>query len=120
MTISFNMLGHHGRLGNQMFQYATLKSIAMKHGYDFTIPPSDFNDPYHDHQLFEGFELSSVPQENIRINNVDKRAEEGHFHFNQALYEQCPDLSLIHISEPTRRRGISYAVFCLKKKKYRE
>ena len=26
------------------------------------------------------------------------------------------DLSLIHISEPTRRRGISYAVFCLKKK----
>ena len=26
-------------------------------------------------------------------------------------------LSLIHISEPTRRRGISYAVFCLKKKR---
>ena len=31
----------------------------------------------------------------------------------------CPDadfLSLIHISEPTRRTPISYAVFCLKKK----
>ena len=28
-------------------------------------------------------------------------------------------LSLIHISEPTRRRGISYAVFCLKKKMIR-
>ena len=26
-------------------------------------------------------------------------------------------LSLIHISEPTRPRLISYAVFCLKKKK---
>ena len=26
------------------------------------------------------------------------------------------DLSLIHISEPTRRYAISYAVFCLKKK----
>src|SRR5665647_3895093 len=26
------------------------------------------------------------------------------------------DLSLIHISEPTRRTPISYAVFCLKKK----
>ena len=26
-------------------------------------------------------------------------------------------LSLIHISEPTRRTPISYAVFCLKKKK---
>eukprot|EP00658_Telonema_sp_P-2_P035843 TRINITY_DN26012_c0_g1_i1.p1 TRINITY_DN26012_c0_g1~~TRINITY_DN26012_c0_g1_i1.p1 ORF type:complete len:381 (+),score=110.16 TRINITY_DN26012_c0_g1_i1:256-1398(+) len=28
-----------------------------------------------------------------------------------------PDLSLIHISEPTRLLSISYAVFCLKKKK---
>src|SRR5674476_1459185 len=29
-------------------------------------------------------------------------------------------LSLIHISEPTRQAEISYAVFCLKKKKKRE
>eukprot|EP00658_Telonema_sp_P-2_P057045 TRINITY_DN45506_c0_g1_i3.p1 TRINITY_DN45506_c0_g1~~TRINITY_DN45506_c0_g1_i3.p1 ORF type:complete len:187 (-),score=39.55 TRINITY_DN45506_c0_g1_i3:25-522(-) len=29
----------------------------------------------------------------------------------------CADLSLIHISEPTRLLSISYAVFCLKKKK---
>ena len=36
------------------------------------------------------------------------------------LVEQMHDdlyLSLIHISEPTRLRRISYAVFCLKKKK---
>ena len=32
-------------------------------------------------------------------------------HFHKTLY-----LSLIHISEPTRRTPISYAVFCLKKK----
>ena len=30
--------------------------------------------------------------------------------------ETLQDLSLIHISEPTRRYAISYAVFCLKKK----
>ena len=30
---------------------------------------------------------------------------------------QSKGLSLIHISEPTRRTPISYAVFCLKKKK---
>ena len=29
-------------------------------------------------------------------------------------------LSLIHISEPTRRTPISYAVFCLKKKNNKE
>src|SRR5664279_1706881 len=32
-------------------------------------------------------------------------------------YRAHPRLSLIHISEPTRRTPISYAVFCLKKKK---
>ena len=31
--------------------------------------------------------------------------------------DEVRDLSLIHISEPTRRTPISYAVFCLKKKK---
>src|SRR5680860_1824914 len=36
---------------------------------------------------------------------------------NFALYCIGFNLSLIHISEPTRRTPISYAVFCLKKKK---
>ena len=33
-----------------------------------------------------------------------------------ANYQGAEYLSLIHISEPTRLRCISYAVFCLKKK----
>ena len=33
------------------------------------------------------------------------------------FYGTLLQLSLIHISEPTRRYAISYAVFCLKKKK---
>src|SRR5665647_351404 len=37
-------------------------------------------------------------------------------HVTRPLYHPL-DLSLIHISEPTRRTPISYAVFCLKKKK---
>ena len=37
----------------------------------------------------------------------------------EELYFQL-DLSLIHISEPTRRTPISYAVFCLKKIKLKE
>src|SRR5678815_559021 len=42
--------------------------------------------------------------------------------FTSGKYKGCPttnpstDLSLIHISEPTRLLSISYAVFCLKKK----
>ena len=53
--IGFNHLGIVGRLGNQMFQYSTLRGIADKHGYDFTIPESDFVDEWNDHQLFEAF-----------------------------------------------------------------
>src|SRR5665213_2157264 len=35
----------------------------------------------------------------------------------QSLHYRAAQLSLIHISEPTRQAEISYAVFCLKKKK---
>ena len=41
----------------------------------------------------------------------------GQFDQRADSAEQCVKLSLIHISEPTRRTPISYAVFCLKKKK---
>ena len=50
--IGFNHIGRHGRLGNQMFQYAALRGIANKHGYEFTIPDCTFKDEWHDHQLF--------------------------------------------------------------------
>ena len=31
-------LGQHGRLGNQLFQYASLKSVALHNGYECKIP----------------------------------------------------------------------------------
>lgn len=36
--ITFNLLGRYGRMGNQMFQYATLFSIAKTRGYEFGVP----------------------------------------------------------------------------------
>ena len=59
------------------------------------------------------------------------KLEDGHFELKKKADETLLDaiktgdkadvrqyyLSLIHISEPTRRTPISYAVFCLKKKK---
>jgi len=40
--LSFNNLGNLGRLGNQMFQYASLKGVAKKREYEFCIPPKEF------------------------------------------------------------------------------
>ena len=39
------------------------------------------------------------------------------FLLGEDQFSTLPQLSLIHISEPTRQAEISYAVFCLKKKK---
>ena len=39
--LAFNHLGRLGQLGNQMFQYAALKGIATKHGYEYMIPTHD-------------------------------------------------------------------------------
>src|SRR5665648_1233763 len=53
--------------------------------------------------------------------NVRQYTPEGTFKAFETqlprLKEMGVDLSLIHISEPTRLGMISYAVFCLKKKK---
>ena len=49
---------------------------------------------------------------------MDEFLEEG-VGFDVENPDGSQDLSLIHISEPTRLRRISYAVFCLKKKKNR-
>ena len=39
--ISFNYLGNHGHIGNQMFQYAMLKSLSVKYNRSFVIPPKE-------------------------------------------------------------------------------
>jgi hypothetical protein len=41
MTLSFNYLGNYGHIGNQMFQYAALKGIAISNQVDYVIPPRE-------------------------------------------------------------------------------
>ena len=88
--IGFNGLGKHGRLGNQMFQYAALKGIAEKHDYKWCIPPSNFSQPYYEHQLFKIFNLHSlkkvgyVPDDYPLIIETD-------FYFDDYLFSNCPD-----------------------------
>ena len=55
-----------------------------------------------------GFSLDDIKEMTLR--NTDSNV------MSESLHMQL-GLSLIHISEPTRRTPISYAVFCLKKKK---
>lgn len=86
--IGFNHLGIIGRLGNQMFQYASLRGIADTHGYEFTIPKSNFIDEWNDHQLFDAFDL---PHLKNRGRVSDKFLQERQFNYDPDLVEQCPD-----------------------------
>ena len=57
----------------------------------------------------------------LAVSNWETAPDPGAFFIKnmarQALTRMAHALSLIHISEPTRLGMISYAVFCLKKKK---
>jgi hypothetical protein len=86
--IGFNHLGRHGRLGNQMFQYAGLRGIAEHRGFDFAIPPSDFKDPWTDHQLFEAFKLTGLT--NIAV-IPGPYVQEASFKFDENLFNNMPD-----------------------------
>jgi hypothetical protein len=95
--LAFNYLGKLGRLGNQMFQYASLRGIASRRGYDFGIPQSNFNDEWKSHQLFEVFDLPNLSKKNIRYLDMGHApiVKETQFHFDQLLFDQCPnDVSL--------------------------
>lgn len=96
--LAFNHLGQLGRLGNQMFQYASLRGIARNRGYDFCIPNHNqvFKDPYGFDlkiELFYPFKMSSVTRNNIGI--MDRGyapvVNEKYFHFDEILFNMCPD-----------------------------
>ena len=61
---------------------------------------------------------SALDHEKYDITVIDLHHRDWHYTAPDGRQWQADkNLSLIHISEPTRLRRISYAVFCLKKKK---
>jgi hypothetical protein len=82
--ITFNKIGYMGRLGNQMFQYASLMGVANKTGYDFGIPiiinsKIELNGCYDKYlnkwipyklDLLDCFNLSAVDSSDISNNEI--------------------------------------------------
>ena len=77
MTISYNRLGSNGRLGNQMFQYASLRGIANYNHYQWMIPPPDCNHK-DNYGLFDTFEMKHVKPENLGFNDAMTVTEKTH------------------------------------------
>ena len=89
--IGFDFLGKAGQLGNQMFQYAATKGITEHRGYDMCIPQHDEVFPDGIGNLLK-IELDNPFTIQVQRGMIRGRIiqEEG-FHFNEDLFNNCPD-----------------------------
>ena len=81
-----------GQLGNQMFQYASLKGIARNRGFDYMVANNEDvvvdslgNKLYT--ELFNPFNLD-VKQ---GVLQTQQYIQEPHFQFSEELFNNCPD-----------------------------
>ena len=86
MTVSFNGLGNEGRLGNQMFQYAFIRGMSKRHGYDFIIPDANAN-RFDNYGLFDCFELEGCKTGEGSYPTLECRDTA----FNQKFLDDCSD-----------------------------
>jgi len=83
--ITYNMLGKYGRMGNQMFQYATLFAIAKTRGYEFGVPYKLKSDnPYLNFCLDRAFPNLSA-KDSSDIQSIH-RAQERNFTYNAGIF----------------------------------
>ena len=87
--IGFNHIGTMGRLGNQMFQYASLKGIAKNMGFEYTIPPKDSKIQIDNYGLLDAFEMTT--NKNIGWINTNNVVSQKQFHFDDDIFSKCSD-----------------------------
>ena len=86
---SFNHIGNHGHLGNQMFQYAATKGLARKHNRDFMIAPKEVFGKYYYTTLRSNLDSCFDLKCQRGISNFPTH-EERHFHFDRETFENPP------------------------------
>lgn len=92
-----NCLGSIGRLGNQMFQYAAIRSLAKKFNYEYCLPilESRCTDSYgipEDINLFECFILNNELRKNTNLYPIKSET----FGLDENILTHCPDNVDLH------------------------
>ena len=96
--ITMLTLGEYGRLGNQLFQYAMLKSVSCKLNYELKIPDISKKNFHEQNCLLSNFKLTSqflTSQDNSKIINNFKEKNSTDF-----------DPAVFNISDNTNFFGI--------------
>ena len=87
--IGNNRIGCNGRLGNQMFQYASMRGIAAVKGFDWVVPPENY-DHTANYALFETFKMTNVQEKNIGFVEGEILKETIHC-YDKNLVDSCSD-----------------------------
>jgi hypothetical protein len=88
------MLGKYGRMGNQMFQYATLFSIAKTRGYEFGIPYKTKSDNSYLNLYLDSAFLNLTAKDSSGIKNIH-RAQERNFTYNAGIFGIADNTDII-------------------------
>ena len=89
--IGFDAIGTMGRLGNQMFQHAAIKGIARHRGLEYCIPSKQPQTQIDNYGLLDAFEMKNVDHVRFSYNMIP--VQEPHFHFDEQIFNECPDNS---------------------------
>jgi hypothetical protein len=76
--ITFQKIGNYGRLGNQLFQYAALKSLSLRKNYQLILPLNE-------HNRLKDFNLR-IHYVHPHSLNVSEVFNEKHFHYDESFF----------------------------------
>jgi hypothetical protein len=86
--LTMNCMGSNGLLGNQMFQYATLRTLSKKFNYEYCIPPVENFSRNDNHlSLIDCFKLNQEKYEFLDLYKITSNSLD----FDDQIFNKCPD-----------------------------
>lgn len=83
--ITFSQIGLHGRLGNQLHQYALLKAVSERTGHKIYLPHGlNFRNWHGQQCMLENFKLTSANYEDIEIRH--RYIEHGYRIYDEGVF----------------------------------